>query len=107
FAHGSSEFAYAAGFPLVELAGLVLILAALADSRLLALPPLVWVGTISYGVYIWMATIAVWDPHGVAPLLIALGAGWASTRWIERRFRSPRKRAATTTPGPVPAEAAA
>jgi peptidoglycan/LPS O-acetylase OafA/YrhL len=33
FAHGSSEFAYAAGFPLAEVAGIVLILAALGGSR--------------------------------------------------------------------------
>jgi peptidoglycan/LPS O-acetylase OafA/YrhL len=50
FAHGSSEFAYVAGFPLAELAGIVLILAALGGSRVLTVPPLVWVGTISYGV---------------------------------------------------------
>ena len=88
FAHGSSEFAYAAGFPLAELAGIVLILAALGGSRVLTLPPLVWVGTISYGVYVWMATVALFDRQGVTPLLLGIGAGWASTRFIERRFET-------------------
>lgn len=106
FAHGSSEFAYAAGFPLAELAGIVLILAALGGSRALMLPPLVWVGTVSYGVYVWMATVALFDRQGVTPLLLAVGAGWASTRFIERRFRRRRQPAATAA-GPVTAAAAA
>ena len=105
-AHGSSAFAYAAGFPLAELAGLVLILAAIDGSRMLALPPLVWIGTISYGVYVWMATVAVFDRQGLVPLLVALGAGWASTRYIERPFRRRRERTARTT-APVAAEGAA
>ena len=105
FAHGSSEFAYAAGFPLAELAGIVLILAALGGARVLTLPPLVWVGTIDYGVYVWMATVALFDRQGVTPLLLALGAGWASTRFIERRFRR-RRRPAATAAGPVTAAAA-
>ena len=106
FAHGSSVFAYAAGFPLAELAGIVLILAALGESRVLALPPLVWVGSISYGVYVWMATVALFDRNGVTPLLLAVGAGWLSTRLIERPFRRRRERRATAV-GPVAAEAAA
>ncbi len=106
FAHGSTVFAYAAGFPLVELAGIVLILAALGESPVLELPPLVWVGTISYGVYVWMATVALFDRQGVTPLLISLGVGWASTRFIEQRFRHRSKRIATAA-GPVAAEAAA
>jgi peptidoglycan/LPS O-acetylase OafA/YrhL len=106
FAHGSSEFAYVAGFPLAELAGIVLILAALGGSRVLTLPPLVWVGTISYGVYVWMATVALFDRQGVTPLLLAIGAGWASTRFIERRFRR-RRRPGATAAGPVTAAAAA
>jgi len=106
FAHGSSEFAYAAGFPLAELAGIVLILAALGGSRVLTVPPLGWLGTVSYGVYVWMATVALFDRQGVTPLLLAVGAGWASTRFIERRFRR-RRQPATTAAAPVTAAAPA
>ena len=96
--HGGT-FAFAAGFPLVELAGLALIVAALADSRLLAVRPLVAVGTISYGVYVWMATVAIVAPHGIIPLVAALGIGWLSTRWIEQPFRR-RSRPATDDVSP-------
>ena len=106
FAHGSTTFAYAAGFPLAEVAGVVLILAALEGSWFLTLRPLVWVGTISYGVYVWMATVAAFDRQGVVPLLVSLGVGWASTRCIEQRFRRRRERVVTPT-GPVTVEAPA
>ncbi|HJU37757.1 MAG TPA: hypothetical protein VJ716_10120 [Gaiellaceae bacterium] len=91
--HGGT-FADAAGFPLAELAGVALIAAALTDSRILAFGPLVRVGTISYGVYVWMATVAIVAPRGIVPLVAALGLGWLSTRWIEQPFRR-RTRPAT------------
>lgn len=93
--HIGTTFAYAAGFPLVELSGVALIVAALAHSRLLAFRPLVWVGTISYGVYVWMATAAIVALHGSIPLILALVLGWMSTRWIEQRFRRRSRTAGT------------
>jgi peptidoglycan/LPS O-acetylase OafA/YrhL len=55
---GSSRFLYHGGFWLTELAVLVLILCAVSGSksivaRALSIRPLTFLGTISYGVYLW------------------------------------------------------
>jgi peptidoglycan/LPS O-acetylase OafA/YrhL len=55
---GQSPFLYRGGFWLTQVADAVLIACAVAGSggwvaRLLALAPLTWVGTISYGLYLW------------------------------------------------------
>lgn len=56
---GESRFLYRGGFWLTELAGLVLIACAVAGpkasfvARALAAKPLVYVGLISYGLYLW------------------------------------------------------
>lgn len=55
---GTSPFLYRGGFWLTELGVLVLIACAVADrqsivARALSLKPLAWLGTISYGVYLW------------------------------------------------------
>ncbi len=55
---GESRFLYRGGFWLTELAALVLIACAVADkeslvARALSFRPLTWVGTISYGLYLW------------------------------------------------------
>lgn len=91
FSHGSTVFAYAAGFPLVALAGVALIVAALGSgARLLEWRPVVWLGSISYGLYVWQATVVTHFGTGTA-IVFAVLAGWASTRLIEQPFR--RKRA--------------
>jgi peptidoglycan/LPS O-acetylase OafA/YrhL len=58
------------GLPLASLASAALILAALHRGglweRLLSAPPLVWLGRISYGLYLW---------HGLA---------FAATAWLLR-----------------------
>ena len=55
---GSSWFLYHGGFWLTEAGALVLILCAVSGSRsfvarALSIRPLTWLGTISYGVYLW------------------------------------------------------
>jgi peptidoglycan/LPS O-acetylase OafA/YrhL/lysophospholipase L1-like esterase len=55
---GTSPFLYRGGFWLAELGVLVLIACAVADrhsyvARALSFKPLTWLGTISYGAYLW------------------------------------------------------
>ncbi len=53
---GASPFLYRGGFWLTELCGLVLVVCAISGgfvSRALSFPALTYVGTISYGLYLW------------------------------------------------------
>jgi len=55
---GTNPFLYHGGFWLTELGALVLIACAIAGersviARLLSIRPLTWLGTVSYGVYLW------------------------------------------------------
>jgi len=84
--------AYALVLPAVALAAVFLILWAVESRpRVLAWRPLVWTGSVSYGIYVWQATVFLFGGRGLAPAAACVVAGWASTRWIERRFRSARK----------------
>jgi peptidoglycan/LPS O-acetylase OafA/YrhL len=81
-------------------------------ARLLAVRPLVWLGTVSYSLYIWHYGI-FWaierhDPSWPGPVRLAVGVGLAlavsaaSYRWIERPFLRRRPAPRTVAP-PVPA----
>ena len=68
-----------------------------AANRLLALPPLVWIGLISYSLYLWhqpmlayarLAAVApLTDAQLLAVLAVSVLAGWLSARFVERPFR--------------------
>jgi peptidoglycan/LPS O-acetylase OafA/YrhL len=67
--------------------------------RILTLPPLVWVGIISYSAYLWhqplfaLARVASLDPPATWVMLVlaalSLGLAWISWRFIEQPFRKP------------------
>lgn len=68
-------------------------------GRLLSLPPMVWIGLISYSVYLWhwpvlvAARLAHNTPDLPMPVALACVAaslllGWASWQFIERPFRT-------------------
>jgi peptidoglycan/LPS O-acetylase OafA/YrhL len=74
--------------------------------------PLAWLGTISYGVYLWNYPVAsaILDhaggvPAGVFLALMAIGVvlsvalAVVSERWVERRFRSQRTATIHSQPG--------
>jgi peptidoglycan/LPS O-acetylase OafA/YrhL len=102
---GHARFLYRGGFWLTEAAVLVLILCAMAGSRslvarALAWKPLTWLGTISYGVYLWhwpvnvVVTPSRVHLQGVAlhalQLAISLGIAVVSYQAIERPIRMAR-----------------
>lgn len=67
------------------------------SSRLLSTPPLVGLGLISYSVYLWHQPLFAFlrirgqdEPSSLASLLLillSLGLGWLSWRYVERPFR--------------------
>ena len=69
-------------------------------SRLLALRPMVWIGLISYSLYLWhwpimalarnrLFTVELEPAWQVATILASFAAGWISWHIIERPFRVP------------------
>jgi len=90
-------------------------------SRLLATPPLLWLGTVSYSFYLWHPMVLAMIKHGpgMAGLMSAAGpaaqllqfciglpivllVSWASQRWIEVRLtRWLRRFGPDKSPGPV------
>ena len=71
-------------------------------SRLLALRPMVWIGLISYSLYLWhwpimaflrnrLFTVELEPVWQVATVLASFAAGWISWRVIERPFRVPAR----------------
>jgi peptidoglycan/LPS O-acetylase OafA/YrhL len=72
---GKNPFLYRGGLWLTELGALALIACAVAGkqslvARLLSLPPLTWVGVISYGLYLWHWPVNVF----ISPERFRLGA---------------------------------
>lgn len=88
--------------PLVEVAAAVLILAVTATGRIgsaLSFGPIVWIGTISYSLYVWHQP-ARWitGSRTVPGLALSLVLAIFSFYVIERPFRRQREPAAQATP---------
>ena len=78
--------------PFFELS--VVLVAAAAVSGTLRLPrPLVWLGGISYSLYLWhFVVLWAFDWHyRLLAVAVSVAAAWASTAWIEKPFRRPRR----------------
>jgi peptidoglycan/LPS O-acetylase OafA/YrhL len=97
---GITEVAF---LPVFEGAMVVLVAAAVNGS--LPVPrPLVWLGGISYSLYLWHFVV-LWAFHWQHQLLavaVSVVAAYASTVWIERPFRLKRE-ANRPRPVPIPA----
>ncbi|KGQ19942.1 Acyltransferase 3 [Lysobacter dokdonensis DS-58] len=83
--------------PFVELAGVLLVIGA-QHLRGLAHPVMVWMGKLSYGIYLWHFPIAMLNPvkmHWLPTLLLVSAASillaWLSFVTIEALFRSERR----------------
>jgi peptidoglycan/LPS O-acetylase OafA/YrhL len=89
--------------PLIDLSAALLITFAVQKgtwlSRALSWRPLVWVGLISYSLYLWHMPILSWlGMNRLVALPLAFAVAYASTRWVERPFR--RRRAARLEASP-------
>ena len=113
---GSSRFLYRGGFWLAELAVLVLILCAVSGSRswvarALSIRPLTFLGTISYGVYLWHwpVNVALTTERvhvrgfwlHVIQFAVTFAISLASYRWIEQPIRRQGFRAFYMVPSAV------
>lgn len=98
---GEAPFLYRGGFWLVELGAVVLIAAAIVPgslvARVLALRPLVWLGSLSYGVYLWhwpvdcvlsfeRTRLSTWPLLGVR-LAVTFAIALASFHAVEQPIR--------------------
>jgi peptidoglycan/LPS O-acetylase OafA/YrhL len=111
-----TAFAFRVGIPLAEFAAAVIVLAAVADSRapiprLMQIAPLVSLGKISYGVYLWdwpinvaLTNLGVGSDSLVAvalrlglPILVAL----ASYRYVEQPALRLKSRRFASNPAPI------
>jgi peptidoglycan/LPS O-acetylase OafA/YrhL len=80
------------GLPIAEAACVILVASAVAETQLreaLSARPLVWLGRISYSLYLWNLALPVMvgskDPWLMLPL--SLTAAYVSTRFVEEPFR--------------------
>jgi peptidoglycan/LPS O-acetylase OafA/YrhL len=99
---------FESGLPIFEVATMVLLAQALrggALARFLSLAPLVWLGQVSYGLYLVHRPLLAafhWHNRLNAIVVSVLGA-WAIYRWIETPFRRRR----VPAPPPLPSESPA
>jgi peptidoglycan/LPS O-acetylase OafA/YrhL len=90
-----AAWSLALGLPAVSLASAVIIAAAANTgsllARLLTCRPLVWLGLISYSLYIWQQLVFKFSgENGVIAFPFAICVAWLSYRYVETRFRRPR-----------------
>ena len=79
----------------VELAGAALVAGAIAPAgtaavRLLSVAPLVWLGQISYSLYLWHPIVSTYAPNKIVVVPVALLFAWGSYKLIEQPFRKHR-----------------
>jgi peptidoglycan/LPS O-acetylase OafA/YrhL len=96
------------GLPMVEVASAVLVLSALESGvveRALSFSPLVWIGSISYSLYVW-GQFGRWLAPGRGNVFLALALTviltLVSYYLIERPFRARSRRSIGPTPAPAP-----
>jgi peptidoglycan/LPS O-acetylase OafA/YrhL len=103
--HGHAVYWDALGLPLFELAAVLTVGAAIAETSLaeaLRSRPLVWFGKISYSLYLWQyAVLRLVDRRlidalpaneaaairSVGALVLSVGGAWLSYRYVEQPFR--------------------
>jgi len=97
------------GLPFFELCAVLLVAAAIGNTeirRALSLRPLVWLGALSYSLYLWHFPVlwAFGAHHRLVALVVTFLLAWLSYRYVERPFR---RRRARVKPAVVPSPASA
>ncbi len=116
FARANGAFVYNGGFALIAVGTVVLILDVVLFpshlSRLFEFAPLVWIGKISYGLYLWHFPVfeaskrlfegrmspLIYQMVGVAITVLVAAA---SFYWLEKPFMKFRRRASTNIATPL------
>jgi peptidoglycan/LPS O-acetylase OafA/YrhL len=85
------------GLPVFELGAVLLVAAALSNTDLargLSVRPLLWLGTLSYSLYLWHYPVlwAFHANHRLVALAVSFLLAWLSYRYVERPFRTRRSR---------------
>jgi peptidoglycan/LPS O-acetylase OafA/YrhL len=85
------------GGPIIDVAAFVIVGLAVeagsGASRVLSWRPLVWLGLISYSLYLWHIVVLSWfgyQERGIA-LAASVAVAWLSYRFVETRFRRRRQ----------------
>jgi peptidoglycan/LPS O-acetylase OafA/YrhL len=97
------------GLPVFELGALLLVAAAVGSTeiaRALSVRPLVWLGTLSYSLYLWHYPVLwAFNAHNrLLALVVSFVLAWLSYRYVEVPFRRRRTR---LEPAVLPAPASA
>jgi peptidoglycan/LPS O-acetylase OafA/YrhL len=87
---------WSVGLPVFELGAFFLIAAAIGKTEIagwLSTRPLVWIGTLSYSLYLWHVPVLwAFDRHDRAiALIVSFILAWLSYRYVERPFRRRRR----------------
>jgi len=98
------------GLPVFEIGALLLVAAAVSDTNLangLSVRPLVWIGALSYSLYLWHFPVlwAFHDHNRLLAFAVTVLLAWLSYRYVEQPFR--RRRAASLEPAVRPSPASA
>src|SRR5436190_14823079 len=87
--------AWKLGLPVFELGAVLLVAAAIGKTEIakaLSLRPLVWLGTLSYSLYLWhLPVLWAFGAHNrLVALVLSFLLAWLSYRYVERPFRRRR-----------------
>jgi peptidoglycan/LPS O-acetylase OafA/YrhL len=94
---------WSVGLPTFELGSFLLIAAAVGETEIagwLSAKPLVWIGTLSYSLYLWHEPV-VWAFHRhdrLVALALSLVCAWLSYRYVEQPLRRRRQDRMATAP---------
>ena len=98
-------YGYSVEVTLAVAATAVVIVAALSPGplqRSLSFAPIVWLGVVSYGLYLWQGVVFTWAGRSLVTVVVSILIAVAKDRYVETPLR---RRRASPVPSPAPAAA--